>query len=370
MGRVRRALVIAACLIAGAAALYCGAEKRAPQTPVAPKQAQIVAPDGSRAELEPARPPTLAAAKQDATPPDEAHVRTRMVVTLRGVVRWPGGTPAGGATVSMNAVDGAMFGLPSMSEEVACDRDTGEFSFADVRGACIVSASARDERRATTKEEHRNAPLWDTGFVRVEDPSQRCELVLAPGVALHGTVRDDTGAAVDRFSLVARRCTVRVDGTRDTPLFQRGVNASFRKSAGRYTWADLGAGTWVIVASAPGYARSSVHALDLGPAALELDFVVPRSAEISGTLVDADGKPVAEHWIGVVYADEEQWIPADAQCASSSDAEGNFRIEHVKPGKLRVRSDSSRADTAQPEDWFELAPAEKRTGVKLVNSRR
>lgn len=365
-----RARVVAACLVAGIAVLYCGAEKRATPQSIEPARAPIVAPEVLRAELEAVQAPEPGAEKQHETPPDDTRVRASLVATLHGVVRWPDGTPAGGASVSVNTVDAEMFGLPSLSAEVACDRNTGEFTVVDMRGACIVSASARDERGATTKLERRNASLWTTGPVRVEDPSQHVELVLAAGITLSGEVRDDTGSAVARFSLAARRCAVRADGTRDTPLFQRGVSATFRKAAGRYSWSDLGPGTWVIVASASGYARSSVQAIELGQTPVELDFVVQRPAEISGTLVDADGKPCAEHWVGVVYADEELWIAADAQCASSSDAEGNFRIEQVKPGKLRVRTDSSRADKARPEDWFELAPAETRAGLKLVATPR
>ena len=142
--------------------------------------------------------------------------------TIRGVVRWPDGEPAGGAQVGVEfdrsqlGGMGAFNAMRGASGAATCD-DEGRFA---VRGLGLgpfqVRATApapsaepraaedvREDAEASAAELPSSAPAW-SATERSVRPGAELELTLAAPVGIAGRVVDFDGAPVAAFTLRAR----------------------------------------------------------------------------------------------------------------------------------------------------------------------
>ncbi len=126
--------------------------------------------------------------------------------------------------------------------------------------------------------------------VRFEDvPSSPTELALARGGSVTGTVAADRDAALPDGSTVTLYPLDIDHVARTVPL----------DGAGRFTLAGVPHGRWRVEAAVAGHVALSEPAIEVGETAREASIRVVRAASLEGTVVAADGLPVANATIVV-----------------------------------------------------------------------
>ena len=237
---------------------------------------------------------------------------------LRGRVRGPEGEAVADALVIASA--------PSLRDQVARTDRNGEFRLAGL-GAGPITLAADSERYGALPP----VPL---------DPQAAAmpvELQFAAAADLAGQVVDlgsGTPLAQAEVWLAAR---VRSDGSQ-LELSDRPVRTD---REGRFQLRPKAAGRYLLGASAPGYAKTMVHADGTGPDSVRI--ALARASQVLGRVVDANGRPLQ----GLLVRDR----PAEAdgssaasflfdahpsQASQATGQDGAFRLEGLAAGTVRL----------------------------------
>lgn len=337
----------------------------------------------------------------DAERGDEPVVTLSRGHMIRGRVEPPGAATVAlelaPTTVEFGPGKGPRMGMTmmrSMTAEASSDAQSGRFELGPVGpGTYGLVARASDGRGGTLEVEVATRDVEDV------------VLRLDARAKLAGVVHDALGQPVAGASVLARRVRddrakvqVIVDGRELT------ANAAPTSDTGHYELLGLDAGSWAIevrdahgdpLAWAEGGAQELV--VTLGEAEQRtLDLrVEARDGRVTGTLRDAEGKPVADAWVSIRFTPELRAptppregegprsemvmrVESDAGLGRSdipptlTDAAGRFafahlrRAPHVVVAELHGSKATKSAVTPDADIVLELAPLGRIEGKVLA----
>ncbi|TAJ17097.1 MAG: carboxypeptidase regulatory-like domain-containing protein [Planctomycetota bacterium] len=302
---------------------------------------------------------SLDAAKEDL---GAVTVTLERGLSIAGVVRWPDGSPAGGANVRwFTGTDGENFNGPfaNSSTEVGAD---GRFEISGlVDAAYTFRASAARKVPDASASGGKPKTKRETLRGRVTDArpgAGAIEIQLGSGLMISGVAVDDLGAPLESFSVRARKHV-------DNGWSNDGVASHFK--GGSFELDGVHEGSWKVSATAPGHARSEELRIELPGPSEGLRIVVPRECVLVGTVFNADGTPAAKAAVRWQQKNDEDgmvWgMTGDgiARCK----VDGTFNLDGVVPGEGTLRAQGS--DGAQsPRIPFTLAPGQSVNALVLT----
>ena len=234
-------------------------------------------------------------------PGAEAQVTLRCATgqTLRGRVETRSGAPAGGASLLIWSA----LGSSQDARRSKCAAD-GTFSLAGLEpGELLLCARHEDGSEGPIPV---LVPLG-------ADPDP-LEVRLRANRRLDGRVIDSRGRPLKGISL-------RLTGPTETLQ-------SISAGEGQFGFGSVPSGDYAIEVSGDGFVtlRERVRFLPRGPRLL-VEMV--RAAEVSGSVFDAEGAPLANAIVDAQLPDRRQ---------TRSDAQGRFRLRGLPPGGVRLRA--------------------------------
>lgn len=279
---------------------------------------------------------------------------------VSGVVRWPDGSPAQGATV--RCAQGEAFGqfeLERVKGEVVLGPD-GCFEFsALVEGECNLTAEAihpedrPDPGSRVSMLRAKRIPRWMARAEKVAPGARNLVLTLSPGNVLSGTVVDDLGKPIEAFRVSA---SPKGNGML-TATSMRPVRGHFKDPRGRFHLQGVQPGQWNLRAGAAGYGDSERRLVTI-PGAGELRFVLPRSGSCAGLVRGPDGHPAPRARVNVTHGGSKS-------SSVMSAADGTFDVGKLEPGRVVALADSDDHAASEPLE-FELPPGGRREGLVLA----
>lgn len=181
---------------------------------------------------------------------------------------------------------------------------------------------------------------------------------LTPAAPIHGLVTDDAGQPVVGAGI---RAEPRGSGVAPTSSFASGPatsgsDGSFRVEEAVYGYA------YRLTAQARGYASSIVDLppLEPGLAVEPVHLVLSKGRRVLGTVIDAEGKPVAEAQVSLLWPldPSEYRSVLDAPAAAAvTDDRGAFFLPATAPGEYEIRVRHSDY-TDRPPSLIEVAVGE------------
>ncbi|HPF14467.1 MAG: carboxypeptidase regulatory-like domain-containing protein [Planctomycetes bacterium] len=276
--------------------------------------------------------------------------------SITGRVLDPAGTPVARAQVvaeTRQAADNlGPWGGGGRKEAASASTDSdGRFELTGLeQGKFTIKASRRGEGTLGEK-----ATFYGEANA-VAAGTQNLVLRLAAPIVLAGSVVDDLGQPVKRFSLTGRST---VDGG---PTEKQ----NFDDPDGAFQFERLPAGSWTLAVDAKGYYQGDAIPVDLPGAPKDLRIVVQRCAAISGVVLDSGGAPIA----GAAVTAKEPGANTGFQGwgggpRTVSDSEGAYVLEDLDPVTWEVVA--SAPDWADsPATTVTLAPGIPAEGVALT----
>jgi protocatechuate 3,4-dioxygenase beta subunit len=259
---------------------------------------------------------------------------------LVGVVRTKDGEGIEGAQVKAQRTSPADMSLASVEWGEASQEPLAT----DADGRFVVENLARSDRVGIT--------VKHPGFITHISPQlsattdEPVEIVLEPAARVSGRVENERGRPVEGLKIeVSDKAAA--SGPRSGMFSQRLRRESVRSGDdGSFTLAQLLSGPVELSARGAGYIASEPVEL-VAVAGEELTGVllrVRRGVELSGTVTDSRGRPVAGATVFVAREERTAYLFDTTHVASAlSDAEGQYRIEGLDPHAdglaLRVRHD-------------------------------
>lgn len=210
-------------------------------------------------------------------------------------------------------------------------------------------------------------PRMGTASLRdVRSGTHGVVLVLEVGLSVRGTLRDDVGAPVDDFLLVARPGEFEPDDALVdyvSGYASEGIAQSFHGCGGRFEFQGFSEGLWTVLAWSNGHGLSPPREISL-PFDGELELVVARGGLIEGTVVDAKGNGVpAEVFLQEVPAigafDSADW-PEEGFATA---ADGRFALTAIH-GTAHVYAESEFGAPSQIV-ILPIEPGIAHSGVRL-----
>lgn len=273
---------------------------------------------------------------------------------LAGVVRDAAGKGLAGVRVSVDAGSGGLgfalgFGAGGETTDAA-----GRFARAGLRpGAYTVSTASPDHMPSRTA-------------VELEDGQDRSDLVitLTAGRTIAGVVVDDLGVPLPGMRVGADRARelapgLQVQTTNDS-------EATTTDDNGRFVLRGLDAASVSVEAWGPGHARARLPAVAAGSTNLVIELA--RQAQIHGRLVDEAGVAISGSRVFARAAGQmEHMMIDDGRAGTSTDSDGMFVLESVRPGATQVIATGEHLRVVS--DAFDVRPGQRVEGVRLVASR-
>ena len=244
--------------------------------------------------------------------------------TLRGRVLLPDGSPLAGFPLEAGRGYPESSSLPA---EMTTEED-GRFR-GDLRRAqpVILRGWARVGPEGRVTEQQGEGVAYEVRPVLVEGGQDELDLVARPVQPFEAAVVYDDGTAVDTVDVVAQ--PKQLPGVGDNLSGGGQLTAQLPVVDGRFTWDRLPPGRWKIFVSASGGARVWQE-LTLLPDRPRATFRIPRSAVLTGVVLDRDGTPAPTTRV-VAESDAGEVEQTD------TDERGRFRLEHLAAGAWRVR---------------------------------
>ncbi|WP_328317328.1 MFS transporter [Streptomyces sp. NBC_00388] len=134
------------------------------------------------------------------------------------------------------------------------------------------------------------------------------------GPGIHGHIRSSTGASRPTVTLIS--------------LTGRQLARTEARSDGGYELAVPGAGTYVLIAAADGH-QPQAATLAVGDEPLAYDIALSGASGLSGTVIGADGLPLAAM---VIVTDAR----GEVLCAGQSGPDGEFTFGELRAGEFTV----------------------------------
>ncbi|MCE9595888.1 MAG: carboxypeptidase regulatory-like domain-containing protein [Planctomycetes bacterium] len=277
--------------------------------------------------------------------------------TLAGIVKWSDGRPADGAAIRV--VDLSDHDEPQLWST----NDSAPAAKADTLGAFEVTglgvgpfnleASATQILKTEGRKKERKP--WRASHDTVEAGARDIVLVLEPPRALVGTVRDDLGKPVTKFTVSAR--PLGADG--DTE-WRKQVSALVRDDKGAFRLEKVHPGSWDVSIEAAGYEDGESKRVLVEDEELPIEFTCPRAASLAGVVFDPDGKPIAGASVSARVPGDGSWNRSDC----NTDVHGAFACADQTPGKLSLWASHPDWAASEPQD-VDLAPGDALAGLTL-----
>jgi hypothetical protein len=320
---------------------------------------------------------------------------------VSGTVVDPEGKPATQAQLTLVpmldpnvAMVDSMFMLDSMMMSNRATVIAGKFSVAGVRpGRYTIGArgaSSSVTAGATPGPGRGSQPpmtLWATAEVTVDGRDQTdVELRLQPGMTLSGTTAFDSGTAQAPADL--SRATVRltaaptagVSVSVNVPSGPMEADGSFKLEGvapGRYLLsatvpgATPGGGPWLLKSARVGDVDAADSAFEVRPnqsiQGIVLTFT-DKSAELTGSLLDAAGQPTTALSIILFSTDRTMWSNRSRRMRQPvrPGSDGKFRFTSLLPGEyyLGALSDFEQSELFKPEFLEQVAAGAMKVTIR------
>lgn len=221
-------------------------------------------------------------------------------IRVHGTVTDIQGGPVDGTIVTAVRAPG---GIPTGQSKAAITAANGSYELWLAVGEYDVEARHPAYAPASTE-------------LQVKDDELRRDLQLVPASIIEGVVLDR------REGKPVANAIVFVDGKVEL--------GAVTDDEGRFRLAHLAAGSFALRARASHQVTlaPSIVELDIGETRTDVELVVDRAADVSGRVVDENGRPLAGVETGLLRLTEEIAYAAQAV----TDAEGRFVIHGVAPG--------------------------------------
>jgi hypothetical protein len=297
---------------------------------------------------------------------------------VEGVVRWPNGTPAAAAWVSVSQereLDGLMFNFADAKSEKT-DAE-GRFRVTGLEpSVCQVRATAKSFRpedlakakeRAADGREYKlraRGPSYKTRLDDIQPGSSGLVLVLSEGDSLSGRVVDDQGQGLTRFLVTAEP----LQGPGSDLEEEDAVNRIVVSLDGSFTVDGLQDGQWQVSAKAKGH-EPTQEVLVTSPGAGSIELVARRFGEVAGVVRSPGGEPVSGARVFVEsLAEGEEFQPEKVSRSwgenATSDQDGRFTARDVRPGRTRLSATAEGFGSSQGV-LLQVAPGSELEGVAL-----
>jgi len=288
---------------------------------------------------------------QDGEVREDLLVRLGQGRVIKGIVRWPDGSPAVKArvTVKQDPDDDEDDGFFTGNRGTTSVRtnDEGRFVVAGLGAkTCEVSAGAKPERkeeeglslleRRRARQGSRKSPEWRASLADIAPGSINLNLTLQSGGSVSGIVLDDTGKPLERFTVTVRKAgTGGAYGADRSP--GSSVTNTFKTADGRFVLEGVQDGAWVAEVVAKGHTKAGSKAVSV-PQTGDLALVANRNALVTGVVVGPGGRPIEG---AQVTADENHlrvWSTTFGDGEAQSDEEGEFEL-NLAPGKYALHAE-------------------------------
>ena len=209
--------------------------------------------------------------------------------------------------------------------------------------------------------------------LQAEEQRDGLVVTLRTGKAIAGRVVDDRGVAVAGIRVGFNRLEMR-----GGIGFERFVTEEAATTDANGWFALAGLGDDAVTLRAVGKEHAPATMAEVAVGTLDVLLRVERFGAIEGVLVGADGAPIAGSEVrlgapgdGFEFLGEADQVGGVARTrngAARSGADGTFRIEGVKPGKLTIRA-TGKGHRPARLDGVQVAAAQTSKGVRLVADR-
>ncbi len=268
--------------------------------------------------------------------------------SIQGFVRWPDGSPAVGASVSVSQ-DREVSGLTFKFDDSSYEKTgpDGSFEISGLENSeCAIRAYAKSFKPADLAKDKKRVKSGKASNLRARGPTYRVrklgvpagtrglELVLDPGDSINGRVLDDEGEGLGRFVIQARPAGGDEFMDKDT------VRRVVLSVDGSFSVDGLRPGSWSVRAIADDHEPSQEVTVTL-PGSGELEFIAKRLSQISGLVRDPSGEPFsgAGIWVDKLGDDEDFMANVIARSwgeQTRTNRDGKYKASDITPGRLRV----------------------------------
>lgn len=284
---------------------------------------------------------------------DLGDVKVLRAAVVSGLVRDQNAQPVAGVRVSVNY--GAL-GIGGISS--ATSAADGTFELGKLHAGTWTLRTASAKFLPTVREIEVAAEQRITDVI----------LVVKPGDAIAGQVVDDRGVGVASMKVGAKRKEARAG--MDIERFSAD-EATTTDQNGYFTLSGLADKVATVRAFGKGHTSASMADVEVGTGNLVLK--VERLGSVEGVLLGPDGTPIAGSRVQAGGPEEGAMFLEDGgdplmggtRSGVTTGADGSFRLENVKPGKVTV---SARGSVHRParQSGVQVLPAEVTKGVRLL----
>ena len=307
------------------------------------------------------------------------HIPTAQV---RGVVLRPDGSPAAGARLSITRARVVLSPLDTMSASATADAKGG-FTFASVAsGDFLINARAASQAPTAPSSgaprPAQAAPvmdLWGTTAVTLGGRNMSgVTITLQQGMSVSGRLSFEAANSTPPPAAATMRMMLSSTASAEGPITGNpGANMSMNtaNADGTFRFPGIAPGRYSLTASGPGMMTSwmmkavivggrnvwgSGGGIEIRPGEDVTDVTVvltDQVGEVSGTLLDTNGRPAPEYHIFVFPADKTSWTQMSQRMRPPvrPASDGRFRITALLPGEYYVAA-LSRFD---PGNLFDAA---------------
>ncbi|MCC6409257.1 MAG: carboxypeptidase regulatory-like domain-containing protein, partial [Planctomycetes bacterium] len=276
---------------------------------------------------------------------------------LAGIVKWSDGRPADGAALRVTDLRESDGDRIYFGSEPAVAK-------ADAQGAFEISGLGDGpfELRADLTQvvpgegRKKSRKPWRATLESVDAGRRDLVLVLEPPRALVGTVRDDLGQPVTKFSVTATPHDASGGAN-----WARSVRQGFKDDTGSFRVEKVHPGTWEVSVEAQGYRDSEDQRVVVADDEATLEFVCERGAKVSGKVLDPTGKPLAGARLAVTSLDDEDRFSSRG---CTTDADGEFECTALPTGRVGLQAVHSNY-AASERETLELASGSALAGLTL-----
>jgi protocatechuate 3,4-dioxygenase beta subunit len=170
-------------------------------------------------------------------------------------------------------------------------------------------------------------------------------IVLLPTVRVAGHTLDPDGRPVAGASVFLSEEESRTFGGRSALMSSDRFHRGTSDDEGGFSFDGVSPGPFSLSAQAPRRQRAELKNLEVkaGQDLTGLELVLPPGAEVTGRVLSPEGRPVAEAQVVLVEASEERY-PSFSSLQATTDADGQYRIDGLPPGKrtLEARAEGYR----------------------------